>query len=70
MDEITITHNGQRMVVALGDYVQAKVGDLRQFGFPTVTAAEIEEQLDLLLAGKSWTNIIGSFIEDDEPQAA
>ena len=59
---------GQRAKVKRTDYVRAKTGDLRAFGYGNLKESDVEAQLSLLLKGKKWTDVVGAFIEKDEPK--
>ena len=61
---LRIRVNDREIVVLRRDYVEAKTLDLRASGFPSVTEAEISEQLNCVLAGGELT-VIGKFIEPD-----
>lgn len=46
-------------------YIEAKTKDLQEFGYPHLTQAHVETQLEYVLTGRRPLDIIGSFIESD-----
>ena len=46
------------------DYINAKLGDLREFGYKSLMFQDISEQIDKLFTGEKLS-VIGSFIKDD-----
>lgn len=49
-------------------YVKAKTKQLREFGYPSLTEREVNEQIDCLIAGKTLGNgltVIGKFMEEE-----
>ena len=60
--------DGERREVETDSYVAMKVKQLREFGFPTVTAETVEKELLRLLGGQKWKTVIGCMIEGDKPE--
>ena len=67
--DIQIELEGEEVVVAKKDYVAAKTKDLKEFGYNNLTEQEVEVQLDKIMSGEK-TDVIGGFIERDNPQKA
>lgn len=63
-ETIDIIAGERKKTVYRDAYVKATVRGLKE-SFPSVTAEEVNEQLDLLLSGEKWTNVIGAIIEKD-----
>lgn len=51
-------------LVSKADYVKAKTGDLKNYGYISLTESSLEEQVDKILAGEKL-DIIGMFCESD-----
>lgn len=66
-DSIFVTIDYKRFEVPKKRYIQAKTKDLINFGYPDLTEATIEKELENLLAGGKWTDVVGGFIEADKP---
>lgn len=65
MDTITINISGRgNLLVNKEDYIRAKTGDLREFGYNDLTEEDVSAQLEAILAGEQL-DIIGKFIEKD-----
>jgi hypothetical protein len=56
--------NGNKVRCSKQAYIVAKTKDLREFGYPTLTEAQVKIQLEKVIAGKTL-NVIGKFIEGD-----
>lgn len=49
-------------------YVKAKTKQLQEFGYPSLTEQEVDEQIDALLAGKKFGHgltVIGMFMDKE-----
>ncbi len=64
MELIKIDLDGKIVTVSKQDYIKAKTGDLRNYGYETLTEEEVSMQLDRILKGEEL-NVIGMFIEKD-----
>ena len=62
---ITIYIEGRERRVDRNAYITAKTKQLREFGYPDLKRETVEKQVDLLLSGKKWTDVIGAFCERD-----
>jgi len=51
-------------LVSKADYIKAKTGDLKNYGYVSLKESELREQVDKILAGEEL-NIIGMFCEGD-----
>ncbi len=68
--EITVRTPGNNFLtleVNTSGYVAAKTGDLKSFGYETLTEGEVEAQLLKILngCGSEDLSIIGMFLKDD-----
>jgi hypothetical protein len=61
---IKINLNDKIVEVARRDYVTAKTKDLREFGYPNLTEAEVDEQISAILTQQKLS-VIGMFMQDD-----
>lgn len=55
-------------IVTRSVYVKAKTKQLREFGYPSLTEAEVDEQIDALLQNKEFgkgLTVIGMFMEGE-----
>ena len=52
------------MTVSKQHYVTAKTKDLKEFGYESLTEAEVEDQVDKILNGEDL-GVIGLFCKDD-----
>jgi len=59
----TLTLEDGRVVLKT-DYIKAKTGDLKNYGYATLKESELGEQVEKILAGEEL-NIIGMFCEGD-----
>ena len=55
----------QGEIVPISDYVRAKTESLVDFGYTKLTEQEVLDQVNLILAGKPTTTVIGAFCKDD-----
>ena len=58
-----IKYNGH--IIPKMAYVKAKTDSLVDFGYTKLTEAEVLEQVNLILAGKPTTTVIGAFCKGD-----
>jgi hypothetical protein len=68
LGDIRVRIEGKEGVVDRTKYVQAKTKQLREFGYSTLTEAEVNEQIDALLAKKTFgegLTVIGMFMEGE-----
>jgi len=49
-------------------YIDAKTKDLREFGYSNLTPEHVEQQLQYVLEGRKPLDVIGNFIEGDNPK--
>lgn len=67
-ETLQVNLGGRMGEVNRSEYVTAKTKQLREFGYPTVTQQEINEQITALLEGKTFGNgltVIGMFMDDE-----
>jgi hypothetical protein len=60
--------DGTLREVNRADYVRAKTKQLREFGYTDLTEEQVSEQIDALLAGKTFgkgLTVIGKFMEGE-----
>jgi hypothetical protein len=69
MDTIKIKRDDGIVTVAKSDYIVAKTKQLIEFGYKDLEQSHVEEQVNLVLAGKANMNegltVIGEMITDD-----
>lgn len=68
MTLLRIRYDNKEKTVSREDYERAKLRHLREFGYPKLTLAEVQEQIDALLAKKEFRDgltVIGMFMEDE-----
>lgn len=64
--EIMIEINGVRKRVATVEYISAKTKQLQEFGYSSLTKAEVERQLSVVLSKKrEHLTVIGMFMENE-----
>jgi len=61
---LKIRLDGRVLRIRRSAYVAARRRTLLE-SYPDLTEAEIEHQLDRLLSGKQWTDVVGAVIEGD-----
>ncbi len=61
---IKIKLDSGNRTVSKAAYIKAKTGDLRNFGYDTLTESEVADQLEKILNGEEL-NVIGMFMEND-----
>lgn len=64
-EAITITVNYKEKRVLLSDYIAAKTKALQDFGYPTLTEAEVEKAVRSILNGEEQSDVIGMMCEGD-----
>jgi hypothetical protein len=67
-ENLTIQVANVNYEITTEEYIQNKVVFLKEFGYPTVTAEEVREQVISVLEKKEWgqgLNVIGLFIQKD-----
>ena len=60
--------NGRRGEVTRADYVTAKTKQLIEFGYGSLTEAQVNEQIDAVLAKKAFgdgLDVIGMMMQDE-----
>ena len=50
------------------EYIAAKTKDLQEFGYPDLTEEHVSTQLEYVLTGQRPLDIIGHFIDSDNPE--
>lgn len=68
MSELRVTIDGKSVVCDRRHYVTAKTKQLREFGYPSLTEKEVDEQVSAVLAGKKLLeglDVIGGFIKGE-----
>lgn len=65
LGDINVNIDGRRATVAAAHYIKAKTKQLREFGYPTLTEAEVEKQLRMILAKEEVSGVIGMFMQDE-----
>jgi len=65
---IEVESNKNAIRCTIQQYIDAKTKDLREFGYTNLDQKTVRKQLDLVLAGKPPTDVIGHFIADDNPK--
>lgn len=63
MSKPTLKLQDERLVLR-SDYVNAKTGDLKAYGYPSLTEEEVSQQVEKILKGEEL-NIIGMFCKSD-----
>lgn len=67
-EKLTVVIDYKEAVVPRAAYVKAKTKQLREFGYPELTEAEVDAQIDALLTNKKLGDgltVIGMFMEDE-----
>jgi hypothetical protein len=67
-DTLTISHDGKTKTVSRSVYAKAKLKQLREFGYTSLTLSEIENQISAILEGVEFGDgltVIGMFMEDE-----
>lgn len=68
LGDIRVKVNGVDGMVTRAAYVRAKTKQLREFGYPSLTESDVNEQIDAVLAKKSFgegLTVIGMFMKDE-----
>lgn len=67
-ESLLVALEGRKGTVDRAQYVRAKTGQLREFGYTDLTEDEVNEQIDALLAKKqlgAGLTVIGALMKDE-----
>lgn len=67
-DRIKATINDAVRTFIKSDYVYGKTRDLQEYGYTSLSEAEVEAQLNKVLDGEEGLSVIGHFIKGDKPE--
>jgi hypothetical protein len=65
---IKLKIDGKTVEAPRSRYAAAKLKQLREFGYPSLTRKEVDEQIDAVLTGKKFgegLTVIGMFMQDE-----